>query len=146
MAAPPLHEFDADLASRFEPTAASSKIAVLLEIAEADSITVIEAPFGRQELRGPFYVVAEGDRSYGAARQEFEQTHRPVGRNRWLKIAPVLAYRAAGTWRVETHIAATHETTVVARPGDWIVKQATGEVMVLEPEGFSERYQPAEGC
>jgi len=29
---------------------------------------------------------------------------------------------------------------VTAEPGDWIVRQATGEVMVVKPPAFDARY------
>ena len=113
---------------------------MLVRTVDPDAQTVIDTRFGRQRLLGAFYAVAEGDASYGAARREFEATHRAVGPNRWVKCAPVLAYRTDEPCLVETVIDGHVEGTVNARPGDWIVRQHTGEVMVIDDDSFRERY------
>lgn len=141
----PRHEFDPAHAAEFRSKSAFVKTAVLLELAEADVEVRIAASFGGQRMRGDFYVVANGDGSYGASRAEFEQTHEQVGPNQWVKLGGVQAYRVAEPCDVETRLAdGTPETIVSAEPGDWIVRQASGEVMVLEPSAFAERYAPAE--
>lgn len=136
----PLHHFDETTAARFRPRDGFEKTAVLVEVSDTESQTVIDTPFGEQRLSGAFYAVAEGDRSYGASRLEFEQTHTAVGANRWVKSAPVLAYRTAVSCVVDTVVGERIETTVNARPGDWIVRQYTGEVMVVGADEFGERY------
>ena len=134
------HRFDDARAQRFLPRDGVEKIAVLVRTTDPDAQTEIDTRFGRQRLRGEFYVVADGDASYGAARREFEATHRSVGPNRWVKSAPVYAYRADEPHLVETVIDDHVEGSVRARPGDWIVRQHTGEVMVIDDDAFSARY------
>lgn len=117
------------------------KTAIFVDIADPEAVTVITTPFGEQRLKGPFYIVEEGDRSYGAGAAEFTGTHRPLGRNQWLKFETVLGYRIDEQAAVETIVGDNHhETTVVAEPGDWIIQQMTGELMVLKPSAFEERY------
>jgi hypothetical protein len=135
-----VHLFDDARARRFLPRDGVEKIAVLVRTTDPDAETEIDTTFGRQRLRGAFYAVADGNASYGAARREFEATHRSIGPNRWVKSAPVLAYRAAEPHLVETVIDDHVEGTVRARPGDWIVRQHTGEVMVIDDDAFSMRY------
>ena len=134
------HGFDATRARRFVPRDDAAKTAVLVRTADPDAFTVIETRFGQQRLAGPFYVVAEGDSSYGAARREFEATHRAIGPNRWVKCTPVLAYRTDEPCVIETVIGDHVEGTGHARRGDWIVRQHTGEVMVIDDDAFVERY------
>lgn len=91
-------------------------------------------------MHGPFYVVAGDDGSYGAAQAEFEQAHRQIGPNQWLRSEPVLAYQAAERCTVVTTIGEREESTVVAEPGDWIVQQPAGEVLAITPSAFGARY------
>ena len=121
---PPTHVFDVLAASRYQPDPSFVKTAILVEPFDSDAVTVIRAPFGEQALQGSFYIVAEGAGSYGVSRQEFETTHEKVGTNRWIKREGVLAYRSQKECLVETHVGETHEATVRARPGDWIVRRA----------------------
>jgi hypothetical protein len=141
---PPEHTFDETRAQRYEPRDDHVKTAVLVDVADAQAVTVITAPFGEQTMRGPFYAVAEGDRSYGASRDEFEGTHARLSPTSWRKSAHVLAYRADATSSVHTDVRGLREASIIARPGDWIIRQASGEVMVLTPDAFQERYRPAE--
>ena len=136
--------FDDSRARRFAPRDGVEKTAVLVRPVDPDAQTVIATRFGRQRLIGAFYAVAEGETSYGATRREFEATHRAVGPNRWVKCAPVLAYRIDEPGMVETVIDGHVEGTVEARRGDWIVQQHTGEVMVIDDDAFRERYAEAE--
>jgi hypothetical protein len=140
---PPEHVFDETAARRFEPRGDHEKTAVLVDIADDDALTVIRAPFGEQTMRGPFYAVADGEGSYGASRKEFERNHERTSSTTWRKSTPVLAYRAEEACCVHTHVGDVHETTVIARPGDWIVRQDSGEVMVVTPDAFEDRYRPA---
>jgi hypothetical protein len=131
------HTFRPDLAHRYEPRSGFTKTAILVETVDPEVTTVIQATFGQQTLHGSFYVVAEGDSSYGASHQEFEQTHDRAGQNQWTKRESVLGYQATEPCKVETYVSGGHEGTVPAKPGDWIVQQATGEVMVIEAEAFA---------
>jgi hypothetical protein len=140
---PPVHEFDPDRARHYLPKPTHVKTAILVDVPD-DAITSISAPFGPQQLRGPFYVVAEGSRSYGAAKAQFEAAHRSLGDHRWVKTRPVLAYRAGSDCTVRTEVDGHAESVVVATATDWIVRQATGEVMVVGQEDFEERYEPVE--
>lgn len=132
-------EFDAACARRFQPRDAFVKTAILLVPAGFEPVT-IQAPFGEQQMHGPFYVVAGDDGSYGAAQAEFEQAHRQIGPNQWLRSEPVLAYQAAERCTVVTTIGEREESTVVAEPGDWIVQQPAGEVLAITPSAFGARY------
>ena len=134
-------EFDTTRASRFRPRDRFVKTAILLVPAGPGPVT-IRAPFADQQMHGPFYVVAGPDGSYGATRDEFEQSHRQVGPQQWLKVQPVLAYRATEPGTVVTSIGGQEESRVDARPGDWIVQQSSGEVMALTPSAFDLRYEP----
>lgn len=135
-----MHEFDSTRARRFQPKPTHVKTAILVRVAN-DVVTTIAAPFGAQLLRGPFYVVAEAAGSYGAAKAEFEATHRSLGDHRWVKVRPVLAYRADVECTVRTELDGHVESTVVARPTDWIVQQETGEVMVIGSGEFGQYYE-----
>jgi hypothetical protein len=137
---PAPHPFDTARATRFRPRQGFEKTAVLVDLADPQATTVLTTPFGEQRMTGAFYVVAEGDASYGAARQEFEESHSAVGANRWVKSSVVTAYRSDVACAVDTVVGDRLETTVHARPGDWIVRQDTGELMVLGPSEFAERY------
>ena len=108
------------------PRPQHTKTAVLVDVAERSAVTTLNTPFGIQRLRGPFYIVAEGLGSYGAVKDQFEQSHVAVGANRWTKSSSVLAYRAGARCAVETFLGNHHETTVIAEPDDWIVQQQTG--------------------
>ena len=134
-------EFDAARARRFRPRDGFVKTAILLVPAGTGAVT-IRAPFGEQQMHGPFYVVAGEDGSYGAAQVEFEQTHHQVGPHQWLKVGPVLAYQTAERCTVVTAIGGKEESSIVAEPGDWIVQQPAGEVMTLTPSDFAVRYDP----
>lgn len=134
------HRFDESRACRYRPRDDFAKTAVLLVTADPAAETVIDTSFGHQRFIGAFYVVADADASYGAARREFEATHRAIEPNRWVKQSPVLAYRAAEPCLVETVIGDCVEGSVNARPGDWIVRQHTGEMMVMDDDAFVERY------
>ena len=137
---PPVHRFDDARASRYRPRDGFVKTAVLIEPADPAARTVIHTRFGDQSLIGAFYVVAEGAGSYGAARREFEVSHAQVGPNRWVKSAPVHAYQIEEECVVATVVDDHLEGTVTARPGDWIVRQRTEELMVLGVDEFAERY------
>lgn len=139
---PPEHTFDESLATEFEPRSDSVKTAVCVEVADPDALTILRTSFGEQTMRGPFYAVAEGEGTYGAAKSEFERSHEQVGPNTFRKSAPVLAYRVANSCRVNTDVDGTRESSVVARPGEWVVRQHTGEVMVVAADAFDERYRP----
>lgn len=136
----PRHVFDPGSAVRYRPNPSFVKTAILVEPGDPDATIVVRARFGPQTLRGAFYVVADGTGSYGASRAEFEATHEVVGPNRWVKSEGVLAYPATESCRVETHIGGTLEASVAARPGDWIVRQSTGEVMAMTSDEFAARY------
>lgn len=138
----PEHQFDPDLATEFRPRPDFAKTAILVEpVAET---TVLRTSFGEQSLNGPFYVIADGTNSYGAAQREFEAGHELVGPDRWVKRSPIHAYRAGTRTTVHTRVADNVESSVVAMPGDWIVRQSTGEVMVVTPAEFEARYEPAD--
>lgn len=137
---PPVHRFDRSRAGSYRPNPTHSKTAILVDVADALSTTVINASFGVQRFRGPFYIVAEGAQSYGVAKREFDNSHVLAGRNRWAKSESVLAYQADERSVVETYIDDHRETSVVAEPGAWIVRQSSGEVMVITPKDFVERY------
>jgi hypothetical protein len=139
----PVHEFNEEHAKEFEPRSSYVKTAILVELANPDATVTIRAPFGAEVMKGAFYIVASPQGSYGAARAEFEDTHVEVEPCRWVKRARVQAYQTAKPCRVETWLAdGTHEGTVDAKPGDWIVKQDGGEVMVLTDNDFAARYRP----
>lgn len=137
---PPPHGFDAQQARPFVANPEFTKTAILIETADGDSLTVLATPFGEQKLKGSFYAVAEGSESYGASQTEFEQNNEQVAPNQWVKRGEVRAYRTNQKCEITTEIDGEQETTVVANPGDWIVRQATGEVMVIKPAQFAERY------
>lgn len=141
---PSPHAFDESLARRFVPRDDLTKTAVLIEMTDENAVTSIRAPFGEQTMRGSFYVVAEGDRSYGAARAEFEATHQRLGAASWRKSQAVMAYQVDEACMVHTDIAGERETSNAAAPGDWIVRQHTGELMVLSPASFELRYRAAD--
>ncbi len=135
-----VHRFDEARAACYRPRDGFEKTAVLLELTDPLAETVIDTPFGTQRFTGSFYVVAEGDASYGASRREFERTHVPIGPHRWVKNTPVMAYPTNVECVVDTVVGDGLETTVHARPGDWIVRQHTGELMVIGADEFAERY------
>jgi hypothetical protein len=140
-------EFDTTRARRFRPRQGMVKTAILLRPAGQGSQgsqekVRIQAPFGEQEMHGPFYVVASEDGSYGAVQAEFEQAHRQVGPNQWERVEPVLAYQTDERCTVVTTVESHEESTVLAEPGDWIVQQPAGEVMVVKPSDFDARYEP----
>jgi hypothetical protein len=132
--------FDETRARSYRPRDGFDKVAVLVEPSDPEARTLIRTPFGEQRFVGAFYVVADGDGSYGATRHEFELTHEEVGANRWTKTTPVLAYRTDAACVVDTVVGGQLEVTVTAEPGDWIVRQSTGEVMVVRGDEFEERY------
>jgi hypothetical protein len=142
MSTPDEHEFDESRASEFEPRPDHVTTAVLVDLVDEDAVTVLRTGFGEQTMRGSFYAVGDGDGSYGAARDEFDASHDRIGPNTYRKSAGVLAYRLDERCRVHTVIGSTCETSVVAGPGDWVVRQRTGEVMVVGPEEFARRYEP----
>jgi hypothetical protein len=137
---PEVCQFDETRARSYRPRDDFEKVAVLVEPSDPTARTLIRTPFGEQRFTGAFYVVAEGDGSYGATRDEFEETHTAVGANRWVKTAPVSAYRTDVPCVVDTVTGGHVEVTVTAHPGDWIVRQSTGEVMVVRGDEFEERY------
>jgi len=118
------------------------KTAVLVDVADPEAATVINASFGEQTMRGPFYAVSDGDGSYGASRDEFERAHDRLSATSWRKSAHVLAYRAEAASCVHTEVGGNRESTIIARPGDWIVRQTSGEVMVITDAAFEARYRP----
>lgn len=133
--------FDASRARRFVPTE-HEKTAILVEPVEGT--VALRTSFGTQVMRGPFYIVADGDQSYGAAQREFEATHERRGATTWVKVAPVAAYQTDTPVQITSLLGDHRETTVRAVAGDWIVRQSTGEVMVISPEAFEERYRPSD--
>lgn len=135
------HDFDEDKAKPYIPRPSFTKTAILLEPASDDAITVIRTPFGEQTFRGRFYLVAEGDASYGAAPDQFERAHEMTEPNQWVKSEPILAYQTNEECLIETFIGDLSEATVLAKPGDWIIKQPTGEVMVVGADAFATRYE-----
>ena len=137
-----VHAFEESRAERFVSVGAFEKTAILLQPVDDEAETCIRAPFGEQNLKGAFYLVAEGGGSYGASREEFERSHERLGPATWRKRESVMAYRTEEPCRVETRVGNHREATVTARPGDWIVRQQTGEVMAITPEAFAERYEP----
>lgn len=138
----PIHEFDDARAGDYAPAAHFVKTAILVTVADERATTVLRTSFGEQTMIGPFYVVAEDDESYGAARTEFEATHERAGITTWRKVGRVRAYQVDEACTVETWIADGHESSVEARPGDWVVRQATGELMAITAAAFAERYEP----
>jgi hypothetical protein len=134
------HVFDDERARTYPPNPDFTKTAILVDLADESAITTINTRFGIQRMRGPFYVVAENTHSYGASRAEFEQSHIAVAPNRWMRSEPVLAYPADRRCTVETFVDGGREASTVAEPGDWIVRQPSGEVMVVAPTSFAERY------
>lgn len=137
---PPVHRFDRAKARAYLPNPNHAKTAILVDVADASATTAINAPFGVQRFRGPFYIVAEGAQSYGVAKREFDNSHVATGQNRWTKSESVLAYQAEERSVVETYIDDHRETSVVSEPGAWIVRQSSGEIMVITPKDFVERY------
>ncbi len=133
-------QFDENRARSYRPRDDFAKVAVLVEPSDPGAQTRIRTPFGDQRFIGAFYVVAEGDGSYGATRDEFEQTHKEVAANQWTKTSPVLAYRTDVSCVVDTVVGGHLEVTVTAQPGDWLIRQTTGEVMVVRDHDFEERY------
>ena len=119
-------QFDENRAGSYRPREGFAKVAVLVEPSDPGAQTLIRTSFGDQRFIGAFYVVAEGDGSYGATRDEFEQTHEEIGANRWMKTAPVSAYRTDVPCVVDTEVDGHLEVTVTAQAGDWIVRQSTG--------------------
>lgn len=134
--------FDTGRATWFRPNPDMVKIAVLVDVIDPTATTVINAPFGVQRLKGPFYAVVEDDQTYGAAQHEFEAVHASVGPNRWIKTESVQAYRAEAACTIRTLIGEHEESRVDAAPGDWIVRQPTGEVNVLTAAAFTKRFDP----
>ncbi len=141
---PPVHTFDESRALVYRPNDAHTKTAILVDVVD-DATTEVNTAFGVQCLRGPFYIVSERNGSYGAAKEEFERSHRSAGHNSWVKNASVQAYRSGERCIVETFIGRHLEATVVAEPDDWIVRQASGEVMVLDDHEFAARYVVDDG-
>lgn len=141
----PIHEFDELRAMPFRSRSDFVKTAILLHLADPDAVVEVKAPFGREVMKGDFYLVSSAEGSYGAAKKEFEAGHVEVAPDRWVKRSLVMAYRATEICRVDTILAdGTHEVTVEAQTGDWIVRQALGEVMVVKPNAFADRYEPAD--
>ena len=137
-----LHRFDDGRAAEYRPRSNFVKTAILVRLADPDAVVTIRAPFGPEVMRGEFYAVASEDGSYGAARTEFEGSHIEVEPHRWVKRSTMLAYRTAESCRVETWLSdGTHEATVDAKPGDWIVRHPGGEVTVVKPHTFAARYE-----
>lgn len=140
--------FDDGRARTFRPNPDFVKTAVLVDVIDSDVIIELMTPFGVQRMRGPFYAVGEGEQSYGASQREFEAAHVRVGEHRWAKSEPVRAYRTDRSCEVTTTLtgpADDHaESTVGAAPGDWIVRQITGEVIVVRPDEFAARYAVAD--
>ena len=137
---PAPHVFDDARARTYLPNPGFTKTAILVDVTDESATTTLNTRFGVQRMRGPFYVVAEDAHSYGASRAEFEQSHVAVAPNRWMRSEPVLAYPADRRCTVETLVGAGQEASTVAEPGDWIVRQPSGEVMVVVPASFAERY------
>lgn len=138
----PVHRFDPVRAEEYRARADFTKTAILVPVADPGATVTIRAPFGEEVMQGAFYIVASSDGPYGAARAEFEAMHEEVAPQRWVKRSSVLAYRAEERCLIETHLAdGTHEASVLAEDGDWIVRQSTGEVMAIKPHTFELRYE-----
>jgi hypothetical protein len=138
----PVARFESDRARVYRPSPKFAKTAILVDVADPAAVTTLRTSFGEQHMRGAFYIVANGDDSYGAAQEEFEGSHIALGSNRWLKRGNVLAYRSKDSCVVHTEIDDHNEASVEARPGDWIVRQASGELMVVTEDEFTARYEP----
>ena len=128
--------FDEAAASAFRPLASFEKTAILAKLKDETATTTICTTFGDQVLRGSFYLVADGEDSYGAAKAEFEHSHTKIGPSSWVKHGRVLAYQVDEPQVIETMIDAHVESIVEASRGDWIVRQDTGEVIVLTRDAF----------
>jgi len=137
-------QFNEATAARYRPKAAFVKTAILLTLADGSDVVRVSATFGVQHMRGDFYVVASESGSYAVARKEFEKSHEQLGPHQWAKRSHVDAYRTEVDCEVETILSdGTPEVVVPALPGDWIVRQATGEIIVVAPAAFERRYEPA---
>jgi len=133
--------FDANSAVAYGSRDTFERTAILALVIGEETETPITTSFGHQVMRGAFYLVADGEGSYGAARAEFEHGHRRTGPTTWVKQAQVLAYRTPIPATIETRVNDHVESVVEATAGDWIIRQETGELMVLRPEAFDERYE-----
>jgi hypothetical protein len=141
----PVHEFDPSRASEYRARSDFAKTAILVPLADSGAEVTLRAPFGREVMCGDFYIVASPDGAYGAAQAEFEAAHVEVAPNRWVKRTSVDAYRTEERCLIETHLAdGTHEASVVADEGDWIVRQSSGEVMAVKHHAFRERYEASD--
>lgn len=126
----------------FKPNPDNAKTAVLCT--PVTFPVVIEATWGPQTLNTPFYLVAEGDGSYGAAQFEFEHKHVCVGPNRWVADLSVQARPAVPGEIVNTvTTSGGAEATAVAVEGDWVVRQPTGEEQIVRGDVFARSYIPA---
>lgn len=129
----------------YRPRTTFTKTAILVPVADPETMLTIRAPFGTEIMKGEFYIVASPSGSYGAAKKEFEADHIEVAPSQWQKQVSVMAYQATERCRVETRLAdGTEEASVIADPGDWIVRHPAGEVTVALPDDFAERYEPSE--
>lgn len=134
-------QFDERRAEHYAPRADLEKVAILADISDEEATTVINTAFGVQTMRGPFYLVAADEGSYGAAKAEFEHANRQISPNTWVKHAGVDAYRTDAEVEIATVIGGHTEGVVLASRGDWIVRQTSGEVMALKDEDFAARYE-----
>jgi hypothetical protein len=139
----PPHEFDDARATDYVPAPGFVKTAILVDVVDDRATTIIRTTFGQQAMSGAFYIVDDDGASYGAARSEFEASHERTEPNRWRKTGRVRAYQVGEECTVATWISDRLESTVEARPGDWVVMQLTGELMALTPDAFHARYVAA---
>lgn len=136
--------FDDALAKLFKPVYVIKHARF---VGKADhATTVIKAEWGeRQTLVGSYYEIYNpetGKVKYGSAFDEWIATNTQLGNStQWYKSAPVRAYPSPIEGWLETVLAdGTVETHKFVHPGDWVVKQAMGEVMCLGAQKFPTLY------
>ncbi|MCB0973105.1 MAG: hypothetical protein KDB86_00945 [Actinobacteria bacterium] len=139
-------DFDDTKAQTYGSREQFEKTAVLLRMWDSEAVTSLRTSFGRQDMTGDFYVVADADSCYGVDKVEFERSHRQVAPDIWTKTVNVAAYQLSENARVATVLqSGARESVVDAEPGDWVVKHIGGEITVVKPEHFRERYEPRHG-
>lgn len=135
-----VHVFDEAAAEAYSANSAFVKTAIRVDPPQPDDITRIATRFGEQSFEGSFFLVAEGDSSYGIAIDEFEATHESIGSSQYKKRGTVRAYSLRESCLVETWIGSHLEATTNAVPGDWVVQQPSGELVVMPEDEFRQRY------
>lgn len=130
-------KFNERLARRYRSKADGPiKTAVLVE-----EPATYETSWGVQEMHGPHYRINLGDEApYGSEKSRFEAEHVEVDGG-YRKSAVIDAYQVTETTPVTTYLDGKIETENVAEPGDWIVRQPQGEVMVVSTEKFGRLYE-----